>query len=69
MKRIREDGNDSADDQEDGDQGHSNPQSDDKPSHERRLACPFRKHDPFTYSIHNHKICALSPWPSIARLK
>ncbi|KAK3682766.1 hypothetical protein B0T22DRAFT_294228 [Podospora appendiculata] len=34
-----------------------------------KFACPFRKHDPVKFSIHSHKICALTPWPSIARLK
>lgn len=36
---------------------------------DKKFACPFRKRDPYTYSIHAHKICALNPWPSISRLK
>jgi len=34
-----------------------------------RLACPFRKHDPRLYNVFSHRICALSYWPSIARVK
>jgi hypothetical protein len=34
-----------------------------------RFACPFRKRDPHRYSIYSHRACALSHWPSIARVK
>jgi len=34
-----------------------------------RLACPFRKHNPRQYNVFSHRICALSHWPSIARVK
>jgi hypothetical protein len=34
-----------------------------------RFACPFRKHDPYTYSIYSNRVCALSSWGTIARVK
>jgi hypothetical protein len=34
-----------------------------------RFACPFRKHDPRQYNIYNNRVCALSHWQSIARVK
>jgi hypothetical protein len=34
-----------------------------------RFACPFRKHDPQKYSIHGHRVCALTSWDTIARVK
>lgn len=34
-----------------------------------RFACPFRKHDPQKYSIHSHRVCALTSWDTIARVK
>jgi hypothetical protein len=34
-----------------------------------RFGCPFRKHDPQRYSIHSHRVCALTPWDTIARVK
>ncbi|TVY82020.1 Resistance to glucose repression protein [Lachnellula suecica] len=34
-----------------------------------RFACPFRKHDPREYNIYNNRVCALSHWESIARVK
>jgi hypothetical protein len=34
-----------------------------------RFACPFHKHDPHTYNIRNYRLCALSGWPTIARVK
>jgi hypothetical protein len=34
-----------------------------------KFACPFRKHDPGKYSIHIHRVCSLTPWDSLARLK
>jgi len=34
-----------------------------------KFACPFRKHDPEKYSIHSHRVCSLTPWGSLARLK
>ncbi|KAH8780531.1 hypothetical protein F5882DRAFT_259698, partial [Hyaloscypha sp. PMI_1271] len=33
------------------------------------FACPFRKHDPQKYSIHSHRVCALTSWDTIARVK
>lgn len=35
----------------------------------KRYACPFRKHDPVTYNIHDHEICALRSWDSVSRMK
>jgi hypothetical protein len=34
-----------------------------------RFACPFRKHDSRRYTIHTHRVCALSHWETIARVK
>jgi hypothetical protein len=34
-----------------------------------RFACPFRKHDPQKYNIHSHRVCALTSWDTIARVK
>ena len=34
-----------------------------------RYACPFRKHDSQQYSIYSHRVCALSHWETIARVK
>jgi hypothetical protein len=34
-----------------------------------RFACPFRKHDSQRYSIYSHRVCALSHWETIARIK
>lgn len=35
----------------------------------KRYACPFRKHDPQVYNIHDHDICALRSWESVSRMK
>jgi hypothetical protein len=34
-----------------------------------RYSCPYRKHDRMRYNIHTHRTCALSWFPTIARLK
>jgi hypothetical protein len=34
-----------------------------------KLACPFRKHDPRKYNLGSYRICAITPWENIARLK
>lgn len=34
-----------------------------------RYSCPFRKHDRQRYNIHTHRTCALSWFPTIARVK
>ena len=39
------------------------------PSGGQKFACPFRKHDPVTYSLTARKVCAVSGWDSTARLK
>jgi len=35
----------------------------------KRLACPFRKHDPSTYNIHTHRKCVQGCWPTTHRIK
>ncbi|KAK3348663.1 hypothetical protein B0T25DRAFT_227331 [Lasiosphaeria hispida] len=35
----------------------------------RRVACPFRKHDPVTYNLQAHEICAIRSWESVSRMK
>ncbi|KAM7193996.1 hypothetical protein V8F33_007502 [Rhypophila sp. PSN 637] len=34
-----------------------------------RFVCPFRKHDPQTYNLHDHQVCTVHTWPTIPRLK
>jgi hypothetical protein len=34
-----------------------------------RFACPFRKHDPQKYNMYNRRVCALTHWDTIARVK
>lgn len=34
-----------------------------------KFACPYRKHNPAKYGIHESRICALSYWSSISRVK
>jgi hypothetical protein len=34
-----------------------------------RFACPFRKHNPQKYNIYSHRVCALTSWDTIARVK
>jgi hypothetical protein len=39
-------------------------------SHRRgRFACPFRKHDCQKYSVYNHRVCVLTSWDTISRVK
>ncbi|AEO59781.1 hypothetical protein MYCTH_2308309 [Thermothelomyces thermophilus ATCC 42464] len=35
----------------------------------KRFACPFRKHNPLIYNIHDHEVCAIRSWSTISRLK
>jgi hypothetical protein len=35
----------------------------------KRFACPFLKHDPRTYNIYSHRVCSLSHWDKISRVK
>ena len=35
----------------------------------KKLACPYRKHDPTTYSLAARRVCAISGWNSTHRLK
>jgi hypothetical protein len=39
------------------------------PESAKRFACPFRKHDPNTYNIQDHEVCAIRSWSTISRLK
>ena len=71
LKRERDNDGDVPDDDEDDRRQHfSKAGGTGQPNKEPvRFSCLFRKHDPLSFSIHTHKICALSPWPSISRLK
>jgi hypothetical protein len=40
-----------------------------EPDNLARFACPFRKHDPQKYNIYSHRVCALTSWDTIARVK
>jgi hypothetical protein len=70
-KRQRDDEEDQPDDN--GDKNRR--QQRDRPgpssnSHRRgRFACPFRKHDCQKYSVYSHRVCALTSWDTIARVK
>lgn len=70
-KRQRED--DGEDFDRGSDRSHQPPSQSTPPANgptERpKFACMFRKHDPCRYSIYSHRSCALSHWPSIARVK
>ncbi|KAL1843956.1 hypothetical protein VTJ49DRAFT_6360 [Mycothermus thermophilus] len=61
---------DDEDDDEEGDM-YRPPSSQSKrsPDGVKRFACPFRKHDPTTYNIHDHEVCAVRSWTTISRLK
>jgi hypothetical protein len=63
-------GNDDEDDDDEGDV-YRPPSSQSKrsPDGVKRFACPFRKHDPATYNIHDHEVCAVRSWTTISRLK
>jgi hypothetical protein len=52
-------------------EGYRPPSSMSKRSPEsvKRFACPFRKHDPHTYNIHDHEVCTIRSWSTISRLK
>lgn len=69
-KRQRED--DMGSDDEDGNMSRK-PKRSSGPSDEagdrKRFACPFRKHDSRRYSTYNYRVCALSHWETIARVK
>ncbi|KAK4452022.1 hypothetical protein QBC34DRAFT_38242 [Podospora aff. communis PSN243] len=58
-------------DDDDDVEGYRPPSSQSKHSTSapKRYACPFRKHDPATYNIHDHDICALRSWESVSRMK
>jgi hypothetical protein len=34
-----------------------------------KFACPYRKHNPAKYGLHETKICAVSHWSSVSRVK
>jgi hypothetical protein len=69
-KRQRDD--DMGSDDEDGDMSRK-PKRSSGPSDEsgdrKRFACPFRKHDSRRYSTYSYRVCALSHWETIARVK
>jgi len=46
----------------------SNEFSKDRKSNEK-FACPYRKHNSQKYSVHNWRVCALSPLNSVSRVK
>lgn len=72
-KGLRPSGRSFADDDEedDDDEGYRPGSSLSKRStgSAKRFACPFRKHDPQTYNIHDHEVCAIRSWSTISRLK
>ncbi|KAH8895961.1 hypothetical protein GQ53DRAFT_838856 [Thozetella sp. PMI_491] len=35
----------------------------------QKFSCPFRKHDPITYSLSSYRVCAASSWDNTSRLK
>ncbi|KUJ19004.1 uncharacterized protein LY89DRAFT_509659 [Mollisia scopiformis] len=69
-KRQRDD--EMGSDDEDGNMSRK-PKRNSGPSDElgdrKRFACPFRKHDSRRYSTYSYRVCALSHWDSIARVK
>jgi hypothetical protein len=69
-KRSRDDG-DGAPDGSEGppDPPTPSPESSVDHAHKLKLACPFRKHDPERYNLHNYRGCALSNWETTARIK
>jgi hypothetical protein len=70
-KRSRgsEDGCTSDADENNSQSSRSNSRNRQSPKHGLKLACPFRKHDPLKYNLHDYPICALSSWNTIARVK
>jgi len=62
---------DDDDEEEEEDEGYRPPSSLARPnsSGTKRFACPFRKHDPQTYNIRDHEVCAIRSWTTISRLK
>ncbi|KAL2268800.1 hypothetical protein VTJ83DRAFT_3646 [Remersonia thermophila] len=63
-------GQDDEDEDDEGDMYRPpSPQSKRSPDGAKRFACPFRKHDPMTYNIHDHEVCAVRSWTTISRLK
>ncbi|KAH8897772.1 hypothetical protein GQ53DRAFT_837564 [Thozetella sp. PMI_491] len=67
-KRRRSDG--SGNDDNDGSSPPPEPPvSKPDSSNNRKFACPFRKHDPITYSLSARRVCAVSGWESTARVK
>jgi hypothetical protein len=70
-KRERDDEEDQPDGN--GDKKRRQPRDRSGPSsnsHRRgRFACPFRKYDCQKYSVYSHRVCALTSWDTIARVK
>ncbi|KAF4632584.1 hypothetical protein G7Y89_g5539 [Cudoniella acicularis] len=69
-KRQRIDDNESPEENQDKKRQPRKSQSPNKDSEEiTKFACPFRKHDARTYNIYKYRVCALSHWQTIARVK
>ncbi|KAK0724562.1 hypothetical protein B0H67DRAFT_108307 [Lasiosphaeris hirsuta] len=63
-------GVDEEEDEEDGEgQWPTTSQSRHSSGSSRKVACPFRKHDPVTYNLQIHEICAIRSWTSVSRMK
>lgn len=60
---------DGDEDEDDLSRDPGNASSRHSPNGIKRFACPFRKHDPQTYNIHDHQVCTVNAWPTIPRLK
>ncbi|KAH7333071.1 hypothetical protein BKA65DRAFT_39218 [Rhexocercosporidium sp. MPI-PUGE-AT-0058] len=69
FKRQRNQDEDSADEDENRRQRKQGRRPANELSDSRRFSCPFRKHNPQKYSIHSHRVCALTGWDTIARVK
>lgn len=70
-KRSRESDDGSTSDGDDNGSEHPRPNPGKRQAKENQLrqACPFRKHDPSKFSLHDYPICALSSWNTISRVK
>lgn len=72
QQRKRQRDSDKASDDEDGNMSRR-PKRSTGPSEDsrdrKRFACPFRKHDARRYSTYSYRVCALSHWETIARVK
>ncbi|CZR55765.1 uncharacterized protein PAC_05653 [Phialocephala subalpina] len=72
QQRKRQRDSDKASDDEDGNMSRRPKRStgpSDDAGDRKRFACPFRKHDARRYSTYSYRVCALSHWETIARVK